>query len=144
MQIMSYLCKNKRMHFIPDILISSYPVFFFSFQGHTWEYIEVPRLGVESKPQLPTSPPAVQDRSPVCDLHHSSWQCQILNPLSGSRDWTHILMYTNWVLSPLSHNRNSSSYPVKILMFSCKYCERLTTHFYLWHGIICSLVLHVV
>ena len=23
---------------------------------------------------------------PPCDLHHSSWQCRILNPLSGARD----------------------------------------------------------
>ena len=26
-----------------------------------------------------------QNLSRVCDLHHSSWQCQILNPLSGAR-----------------------------------------------------------
>ena len=24
-------------------------------------------------------------------------QCQILNPLSGTRDWTHVLMNTSWV-----------------------------------------------
>ena len=28
----------------------------------------------------------------TCDLHHSSWQCQILNPLSKARDWTCVLM----------------------------------------------------
>ena len=33
----------------------------------------------------------------ICDLHHSSWQCQILNPLSGARDWTHVLMDTSRV-----------------------------------------------
>ena len=26
------------------------------------------------------------------DLHHSSQQCRILNPLSRARDWTHVLM----------------------------------------------------
>ena len=31
------------------------------------------------------------DPSHVFDLHHSSWQCQILNPLSEARDWTHNL-----------------------------------------------------
>ena len=28
----------------------------------------------------------------VCKLHHSSWQCQILNPLSKARDWICKLM----------------------------------------------------
>ena len=28
----------------------------------------------------------------ICDLHHSSQQCQILNPLSEARDWNCILM----------------------------------------------------
>ena len=35
---------------------------------------------------------AIQDPSWVCDLHHSSRQCQILNPLSDARDWTCNLM----------------------------------------------------
>jgi len=32
------------------------------------------------------------DLSRICNLHHSSWQCQILNPLSEARDRTHNLM----------------------------------------------------
>uniref|UniRef100_A0A8D0Q2C6 Uncharacterized protein n=1 Tax=Sus scrofa TaxID=9823 RepID=A0A8D0Q2C6_PIG len=28
----------------------------------------------------------------ICDLHHSSWQCQILNPLRKARDQSHNLM----------------------------------------------------
>ena len=35
---------------------------------------------------------ATQNPSPVFDLHHSSQHHQILNPLSGARDRTHILM----------------------------------------------------
>ena len=31
----------------------------------------------------------------VCDLHHSSWQCWILNPLSEARDQTRVLMDTS-------------------------------------------------
>ena len=44
--------------------------------------------------------------SHVCNLHHSSWQHWILNPLSKARDQTHILMVTNQVHIPLSHNQN--------------------------------------
>ena len=32
------------------------------------------------------------ESKPVCNLHHSSWQCRILNPLSKARDQTYILM----------------------------------------------------
>ena len=34
------------------------------------------------------------------------WQHCFLNPLREARDQTHILVDTNWVLNPLSHNRN--------------------------------------
>ena len=60
--------------------------FFFSRHEHLW-HMEVPRLGVMLELQLLayTTATATQDLSRVCDLHHSSWQCQILNPLSGAR-----------------------------------------------------------
>ena len=63
--------------------------------------MEVPRLGVELKLQLLayTTATATQDLSHVCDLHHSSRQHQILNPLSEARDGTRILMDTSWVVS---------------------------------------------
>ena len=56
--------------------------------------MEVPRLGVESDLQLPayTKATATLDLSHVCNLHHSSQQHQILNPLSKARDRTRILM----------------------------------------------------
>ena len=57
--------------------------FFFGFLGPHLQCMEVPRLGVESELQLPayTTATAILDLSRVCDLHHSSWQHQILNPL---------------------------------------------------------------
>ena len=57
-------------------------------------HMEVPRLGVELELQLPASTTAMtmQDQSQVCDLHHSSRQSWILNPLSEARDRTHDLM----------------------------------------------------
>ena len=61
--------------------------------------MEVPRLGVESQLQLPAYATAIatQDLSLVCDLHHSSQQCWILNPLCKARDRTRVLMDTSWV-----------------------------------------------
>ena len=61
--------------------------------------MEVPRLGFESELQLPAYATAIatQDPSHVFDLHHSSWQRRILNPLSEARDWTLNLMDTSRV-----------------------------------------------
>ena len=75
--------------------------------------MEVPRLRVTSKLQLPayTTATATQDLSCVCDLHHSSCQGWILTPLSEARDQTRLLMDSSWVCNLLSHNRNSSVRP---------------------------------
>ena len=56
--------------------------------------MEVPKLGVELElqPTAYTAATATQDLSPVCAVHHSSQQCQILNPLRRARDETCILM----------------------------------------------------
>ena len=54
--------------------------------------MEAPRLGVKSELQLLATATATQDPSWVCYLHHSSQQRWILNPLSGARDRTRILM----------------------------------------------------
>ena len=42
-------------------------------------------------------PEPQQRGSRVSDLHHSSQQHQILNPLSGARDRTHNLMVPSWI-----------------------------------------------
>ena len=71
--------------------------------------MKVPRLGVESELQLPacSTATATWDLRYVCDLHCSSWQRQILNPLSEAGDGTGILMDTDQIHNLLSHNRNS-------------------------------------
>ena len=60
--------------------------------------MELPRLGVELELQLQacTTATAMPDPSHICDLHPSSGQHQILNPLSEAGDRTHVLMDTSW------------------------------------------------
>ena len=81
---------------------------FFSLGPHL-RYMEVPGLRVKSELQLPayTTASATQDPSHICDLHHSSQQCWILNPLTKARDQTCIFMDTSRDPNPLSHDRDS-------------------------------------
>ena len=62
-------------------------------------HMDIPRLGVELELQLPAYATATetQDLNHICDLPHSSQQHQIFNPLSETRDGTHILMDTSCV-----------------------------------------------
>ena len=65
--------------------------------------MEVPKLGVESKPELLayTTAAAMADPSQVCNLQHSSRQLQrILNPLSEARDGTCVLMDASQIRFP--------------------------------------------
>ena len=72
---------------------------------HLW-HMEVPRLGVQLELQLLayTIAIAMWDLSHICDLHCSSWQHHILNPLREARGQTCILTDTSQVHDPLSHN----------------------------------------
>ena len=73
--------------------------FFFVLLGLYLQHMEVPRLEVKLELRLPayTTVTATWDPSHVCNLHHSSRQRQILNPLSKGRDQTHNLMDTSQV-----------------------------------------------
>ena len=73
-------------------------VFFFFLGPHPW-HVEVPRIAVNRAVAagLHHSRIATLDRSHGCDLHHSSWQCWILDPLSEARDQTRVLTDTSWV-----------------------------------------------
>ena len=44
-----------------------------------------------------TTATARQDLSHISDLHHSSWQCQILYPLNEASDRTRVLMDSSWI-----------------------------------------------
>ena len=56
--------------------------------------MEVPRAGVELELQLLayTTAIATLDPSCICNLHYSSRQLRILNPLSEPKDWTPVLI----------------------------------------------------
>ena len=58
--------------------------------------------------QLPgyTTATGTWNSNQICDLKHSSWQCQ-MDPLSEARDWTSILIDTSWIPFLLCHKRNS-------------------------------------
>ena len=78
---------------------SNFVCLFVCFLGLHPQHMEVPRLGVELELQLPASATATAtwDPSGICDLHHSSWQHRIPDPLSKARDQTRILMGTSWI-----------------------------------------------
>ena len=67
---------------------------FFCVFGLQPQHMEVPGLGVKKELQPPAyvTATAMPDPSCIWDLHHSSWQCQILNPLTEARDRTRYLM----------------------------------------------------
>ena len=65
---------------------------FIVFLGPHLQHMEVRRLGVELEPAYATAT-ATPDPSHACDLHCSSWQPWIPNPLSKARDGTHVHGY---------------------------------------------------
>ena len=116
----------QRLYFLKSLLECSLKsLFFLVILGpHSW-HIKVPRLGVESEPQLLVYTTATAMLHPSCvfDLHHSSGQRLILNPLSGARDRTYVPMDARWVRLLLSHNGNAS-----IFLYCCYVC--LLTHLF--------------
>ena len=85
--------------FLKYYVFSSSHFLFVCFLGLHPRHMEVSRLGVQSELQLLAyaTATATLDPSYVCDLHHSSRQCWILNPLSKARDWTCYLMVPRWI-----------------------------------------------
>ena len=71
----------------------------FCFFGPHPQHIEVLRVWVASELQLPayTTATATWDPSCICDLHHSPWQCWILNAMSEARDRTCNIMVPSWI-----------------------------------------------
>ena len=94
--------------------------------------MEVTRLGVESELWSPayTTATTTRDPSRFCDLHHSSWQYQILNSMSGARDRTHILMDTNQA----HYHRGTTGTPISAtFLFNDFYFFH-----YIWFTVFCQ------
>ena len=83
-------------------------VLFLVFLRPHLRHMEVPRIGVQLELQLQacTTATATPDLSRICNLHHSSQQCWILNPPSEARDRTCVLKDTSWDGNLLSCNGN--------------------------------------
>ena len=81
--------------------------------------MEIPRLGIEPELQLPACATALPDLSHICDLHHSSWQCQLLNPLNEARGQTQILMDTGLVRFHWAITRTPTATPYFRLLILC-------------------------
>ena len=88
--VVSFLTEFSELYILSSFLFLTFLVFL----GLHPQHMEVPRLGVESELYLQayTIATAMWNPNQVCDLHHSSQQCRILNPLSEARDQTHNLM----------------------------------------------------
>ena len=72
--------------------------YIFAFYSHTHSTWRFPGQGSNQLQQLAyATATAMQDLSHVCDLHHSSWQHWILNPLCEARDQTFNLMVTSQI-----------------------------------------------
>ena len=70
------------------ILFLIFALLLFCVLGLHLQSMNIPRLGVELELQVlayTTAMKAMRDLSCFCDLHHSSGQCQIPNPLSEAR-----------------------------------------------------------
>ena len=87
-------------------------------------HMEVPRLGVELELQLLAyaAAAAMPDPSRVCNLHHSSEQLQIFNPLSEARDRICNLMVPSQIRSRCARMGTS------LFIYFCLFRDTLELH----------------
>ena len=124
------------------LLNNACPFFFFLiFWGAHPQHMGVWRWGVKSELQLLayTTATATRDPSRICDLHLSSPQCRILNPMSKARDRICVLMDVRFVSAEpwreLPHVVSSILAPLPAhpsQLAKLQYC--LNIKFYLFHA----------
>ena len=85
--------------FISDLVFCLLFRLAFAFLGPYLGHMEVPRLGVKLELQLLACTTATATRGPsrVCNLHHSSRQRWIPDPLSEASDQTRVLVDTSQI-----------------------------------------------
>ena len=76
----------------------------------------------------------------TCDLHHSSRQCQVLNPLSEARDGTRILRDASWVHYLLSHGGSSTNIVYMLSKFGAQGSEKVGRFPCLYHVMLTELI----
>ena len=88
MKLILWRGEGKRRHHGNGTVYGTYSLTLFFFLGPHQQDMEVHQVGVELELELPAYATATATPDPrnICDLHHSSWQCRILNPLSKARD----------------------------------------------------------
>ena len=95
--------------YLYSYLQNEYIFTFFAFKGRTRSIWKFPSQGSNQSYScwpIPTATAtATWDPSCICNLHHSSQQHWILNPLRKARDRNRV-MDTNLVCYPLSHDGN--------------------------------------
>ena len=87
--------KDQKQHVCIHVCVCILCIYIFVFLGMLLRHMEVPRLGAKSylavAAGLHHSHSSARSEPPL-DLHHSSWQRWILNPLSEARDRSSVLM----------------------------------------------------
>ena len=115
--LLTFGCLFFQLIFLSSVFLFCF-VFAFCFLGLYLQHMEVSRLGVQLEVQLPayTAVTATPDPSCICNLHHSSRQGWIPNPLSKARDRTHNLMVPSQICfccavtgTPVFHQFNSQT-----------------------------------
>ena len=109
---------------------------FLFFLGPHLQDMQVPRLGIESKLQLPAyiKATATQDLRHVCNLHHSSEQGRILYPLSRLE----IKPTSSWILVRFVMCWDTMGTPQCYYFKKSEYqecwwwCEEIGTLMYCW------------
>ena len=81
------------------LFVCLFTYLFIYFLGLYPQHMEVPRPGgkLELRLLASTRATATPDLSHVFNLHPSSRQHRILNPLSKARDWSHVFVDSSWI-----------------------------------------------
>ena len=119
---------NIRGQFWIQPCLSAHTLLSFFWGGITVVY-GVSRLGAELELQLQayTTATATRDPSLICNLHHSSRQCWILNPPSGARGPASILMDISQV-----HYHWARTRTPELLLLTSRLCSLLCQSFCLY------------